>query len=271
MSETKIDTYFHNPFEKTTCKKCGHRFDSLKPTCPKCKEESDHPRANPLNDVTFAHPIIELLLSMWAVYSIVRGIISYLTPTNPNVEPATPEQLMFSNYLIYGILFIVLVAIASLSLPKLLKSFTKTDCLWGILVCFAIFAFDIVWGNISSALGATTNENQGSVNKIVEVNLPLAILFLSIIGPMCEELTYRVGVFNFTRRVNRIFGYVVSVFIFGFIHMHDYGNPNEWLSFPSYAFAGLAFAYAYEKWGLGASFIAHFLVNFLAVLSSYYL
>ena len=51
--------------------------------------------------------------------------------------------------------------------------------------------------------------------------------------------------------------------------MHDYGDPNEWLSFPSYAFAGLAFAFAYEKWGLGASFIAHFLVNFLAILSSY--
>ena len=268
MSETKIDTYFHNPFEKTTCKKCGHRFDSLKPTCPKCKENSDHPRANPFNEVTFANPIVEILLSLWAVYSIVRGIISYLTPETSSVEP-TAEQLMVSNYLIYGILFIVLVAFASICLPKLLKSFTKPDCLWGILVCFAVLTFDIVWGSVSNALGATTNENQSRINDIVEVNLPLAIVFLAMIGPMCEELAYRVGVFNFTRRVNRVFGYVVAVLVFGFIHMHDYGDPNEWLSFPSYAFAGLAFAYAYEKWGLGASFIAHFLVNFLAILSSY--
>lgn len=271
MSETKIDTYFHNPFEKTTCKKCGHHFDSLKPTCPKCHEKSDHPRANPLNEVTYANPIIEIILFLmgWQgiriFAEIARNIIKDMV--NKGLLAAS-EQNMVLNYTVYGILFVILMGIASIYIPKLFKSFAKPEALWGILVCIAVITFDILWGTISRAIGATINENQQEINEISNLNLPLAILFLALIGPMCEELTYRVGLFNFTRRFNRVIGYITVSIIFGLIHIHDYADANEWLSLPNYAFAGLAFAFAYEKWGLGASFIAHFLVNFLAVLAN---
>ncbi|MBR3675120.1 MAG: CPBP family intramembrane metalloprotease, partial [Bacilli bacterium] len=110
------------------------------------------------------------------------------------------------------------------------------------------------------------NENQDAINNIAKINVPLSILFLGFLGPICEELTYRVGLFNFTRRVNRIMGYVISAAIFGLIHIHDYGSLNEWLSYPSYLFAGLAFAFAYEKWGFGASTLAHVTNNVLSLL-----
>ena len=84
MSETETKSYFHNPFEETTCKKCGHRFDSLKPTCPKCHEQSDNPRANPLNEVTFTNPFIEIILFLvgWqgikVFVEIIKNIINVL-------------------------------------------------------------------------------------------------------------------------------------------------------------------------------------------------
>ena len=271
MSETPTKSYFHNPFEETTCKKCGHHFDSLKPTCPKCHEQSDNPRANPLNEVTFTNPFIEIILFLmgWqgikVFAQIIRNIIKEMVR---NGSIAEGEANMALQYSVYGVLFVVLLGIASVYLPKLFKSFLKPEALWGILVCVAVLTFDISWGRISSSLGATINENQDAINDITKINIPLAILFLAFIGPMCEELTYRVGLFNFTRRFNRVVGYIVASIIFGLIHIHDYGSVNEWLSYPSYAFAGLAFAFAYEKWGLGASFLAHFLVNFLAILSN---
>ena len=269
MSETKISKFFHNPFEETKCKKCGHRFDSLQPTCPKCHESSDHPRANPFNEITFTNPFIEIILFLmgWQgiriLANLFRDLIAFLVSQG---HIANSDANMVFQYTIYGTLFVILMGITSIYIPKLFKSFTKKEALWGIVVCVAVLAFDIFWGNISRILGATINENQDNINEITKVNVPLSILFLAIIGPMCEELTYRVGLFNFTRRINRVLGYVFVSIIFGLIHLHDYKSLNEWLSFPSYAFAGLAFAYAYEKWGLGASFLAHFLVNFLAIM-----
>ena len=271
MSEKRISNYFHNPFEENKCSNCGHWHDAWQPKCPKCGEKNPENRAVPFNEVTFTNPFIEVILfivgfaGIQLIADIIRNIIGDL---NLRSTMTTVELNMLLNYGTYGILFVLLVGICSIYIPKLFKSFAKPEFLWGIMVGIVILSFDIFWGMITAPLGVTTNENQTAVNDISKPNLFLAIVFLCIIGPLCEELTYRVGLFNFTRRINRVLGYLTVSVIFGLIHIHDYASVNEWLSYPPYVFAGLAFAFAYEKWGLGASFIAHFLVNFLATLAN---
>ena len=274
MEQTEQKTYIHNPFETKVCPKCGHKYDALQPACPKCKEPFETSRALPFNEVTFTNPFIEIALFFvgWlGLKGLVEIISRILKDMVLNGSLPASEANMTLNYAVYGVLFIIMMGITSIYLPKILKSFTKPDFLWGIIVYAVIFGFDIVWGTISSSLGATTNQNQEAINTITKINLPMSLLFLGFIGPICEELTYRVGLFNFTRRVNRIMGYILSAAIFGLIHIHDYGSLNEWLSYPTYLFAGLAFAFAYEKWGLGASALAHISNNVLSLLMVYFL
>lgn len=269
MEQTENKTYIHNPFETKVCPKCGHKYDAVQPKCPKCKEPFENSRALPFNEVTFVNPFIEIALFFvgWlGLKGLVEIISRILRDTVLNGSLPASDANMVLNYAVYGTLFIIMMGIVAIYLPKLCKSFTKPDFLWGFIVYAVIFGFDIVWGNISRAIGATINENQDAINNIAKINVPLSLLFLGFLGPICEELTYRVGLFNFTRRVNRIMGYVISAAIFGLIHIHDYGSLNEWLSYPSYLFAGLAFAFAYEKWGFGASTLAHVTNNVLSLL-----
>lgn len=274
MEQNKSRTYIHNPFEKKECPKCGHKYDALQPACPKCQEPFETKRAVPFNKVTFTNPFIEIALFLvgWLGLKGLAEIIAYILSNMVRDGSLPVEEFSTTlNYTCYGILFVILAGIASIYIPKLLKSFTKPEFLWGFMVYVVIFGFDIVWGMISKNLGATTNENETAIETITKVNLPLSLLFLGVLGPICEEFTYRVGLFNFSRRINRVVGYVVGSVLFGLIHIHDFTSVNEWLSYPPYVFAGLAFAFAYEKWGFGASTLAHVTNNVLALIASYYL
>jgi membrane protease YdiL (CAAX protease family) len=94
----------------------------------------------------------------------------------------------------------------------------------------------------------------------------LSLLVLGLVGPFCEELAYRVGLFGLTRRVNIYLAYFVASVVFGLIHMHDFTSVNEWLSFPDYLVAGAVLAVTYEKFGFGASYIAHATNNVFSLL-----
>ena len=274
MEQNERKTYIHNPFENKVCPKCGRKYDALQPACPKCKEPFETTRAVPFNEVTFTNPFIEiaLFLTGWlGLKGLAQIIANILVGMVRNGSLPAGDYSTTLNYTCYGILFVILAGIASIYIPKLFKSFTKPEFLWGFMVYAVIIGFDIVWGMISKNLGATTNENETAIETITKVNLPLSLLFLGVLGPICEELTYRVGLFNFSRRINRVVGYLVASVLFGLIHIHDFASVNEWLSYPPYVFAGLAFAFAYEKWGFGASTLAHVTNNVLALLASYYL
>jgi membrane protease YdiL (CAAX protease family) len=93
-----------------------------------------------------------------------------------------------------------------------------------------------------------------------------------LIAPFNEELAYRVGLFGASKRLNIYFAYFMASIVFGFIHMHfisaGWDNINEWLSLPDYVLAGLIFAYVYDHFGFGASFMAHATNNLVAVLAT---
>ncbi|AWV34635.1 type II CAAX endopeptidase family protein [Paenibacillus sp. FSL H7-0716] len=71
------------------------------------------------------------------------------------------------------------------------------------------------------------------------------------IGPLIEELVYRVTIYSTIRRKSRLLAYLISSFLFGFQHVYRavvfQGNYNEIWNIFSYMTAGLIFAYLYEK------------------------
>lgn len=260
--------YFHNPFKKTHCEICGRDYDAFASSCPECGNKND-PKSEitPLDDDKIAGPIRELLCFLvgWLSLKLIATIVIIFAELM-GMDNATAEYSAFVNFVSYGILFVALLSIVFPKLKTLLSNFLSKNTLKGFLVFIAIIVFDVAWGLFIQGLGATTNQNQSTINGIVKVAPIASVIFLGFVGPLCEEITYRVGLFTFLKRINVVLAYVAVAIFFGAIHMHDFTSVNEWLSLPPYVFAGFAFTFAYDKWGLGSSIVAHCAVNLLAIL-----
>lgn len=263
--------HFRNPFASEKCDECGTSYQAGMPACPHCTKQNPHQnRAVPFDETRMMNPGIELAVFLFgwvglqAICQIVHIFISFV-----NVDDNT--YLLLLNYISYALLFIGIIAISFKYLKNLFKTLFKKEILFGLVVLFAILLFDTYWAQFTSLFEVTENINQSTANTMITESPILAIIFTGLIAPFCEEMTYRCGLFTFTSRINKVVGYLATALIFACIHMHDFTSLNEWLNFPPYVFAGLAFSFAYDKWGLGASLTAHVANNVLAVLLTLFL
>ncbi len=257
---------FYNPFATEKCDECGTSYQAGYTACPHCKKENSHKnRATPFDETRMMSPGVELavFLTGWIGFRVIAEIVSYILV---NFVGTNEYSLLTLNYISYGVLFLAIVGISFRFLPKLFKNVFRKEILFGLLVWLAILVFDGEWARIIGMFQASTNINQTVVNDMIKQSPLLAIVFTGFIAPFCEEMTYRCSLFAFGSRINKVLAYVGTAFIFAFIHMHDFTSLNEWLNIPPYVFAGLAFCFAYDKWGLGASLLAHVTNNTIAVL-----
>lgn len=285
-------------FHKQYCSHCGKAYDPARGRCPYCGEPGAYPEEAksfrnfaPLG--TAKEPA--LFLTGWLGFNVMGVILSLLvlslvksayqsagfsgnalTSYLQAFESSTP-YLAIINYSAYILIFCVMIAIVGKDLPRLLESFKNVKVLYGFLYGLLALVASFVWNIISQALGATgSSSNQNSVVSMIGESPFLAILCIGLIGPFTEELTYRVGLFGFAKRINVYVAYFAASVVFGFIHMHfiQIGNNglvwvnsvNDWLSLPDYMIAGFIFAWAYDHHGIGGSFIAHATNNLVAVI-----
>ncbi|MBP5694703.1 MAG: CPBP family intramembrane metalloprotease, partial [Bacilli bacterium] len=99
---------------------------------------------------------------------------------------------------------------------------------------------------------------------------PITCLFIfGLIGPICEEITYRVGLFSLLKRKNRALAYLVTIAVFALIHFNFSNDPatllNEIINLPYYMFAAFAFSFAFDKFGFAASATAHISNNLISL------
>lgn len=180
---------------------------------------------------------------------------------------------MFINAITYSIIFSVLLLMAKPHIKVLCKSFTdKKAYIAALIGCLAIYAFNMAFSMFLNLSGVdiTSNNNQQALDSIIKIYPIASIIVFGFIGPICEEVTYRVGLFGVLKRKNRIFGYILTIVIFTFIHF-DFSASNivnELINIPYYAFAAFAFTYLYDNYGFAASISAHVLNNLVSVILS---
>ena len=188
------------------------------------------------------------------------------------------ETSMIINSFCYISLLIALLLIINLDVVKLLKSFKQWQSyLAGAICLISIFAFNYIYGitiNVLKEFGiinipVSDNVNEASLQSLQDV-YPITCLFVfGLVGPICEELTYRVGLFSLLRRKNRAFAYWITILVFALIHFNFSTNPttllNELLNLPYYMFAAFAFSFTYEKFGFAASVSAHIANNVISL------
>ena len=272
---------------KSTCPSCSQRIDALDVDCPYCHThnvEYDKIGLSPnAINVKWIYQLIFFLVG-WLGLQIIGTIVQVLTLFIAGVsaeEYLTRIDLVGMNqFVIYGNLFLVFAILLFFSkgykqLLRPLKSW-KTY-VFGIVGFGAALGLSIGWGAIQSIFNDSTSANQSMVKAIVLEYPALSIVFLCFVGPICEELTYRVGMFGLLRRWNRVAAYLISIFVFAFIHFDVstllnvlQGDPtpliNELWNFPSYLIGGAVLVTIYDFFGFGASSIAHILNNLISIL-----
>ena len=180
---------------------------------------------------------------------------------------------MFVNSIAYCLVFCILLFIAKPSISNIFKSFKNKKAYLGALLAFVIiYSFTIFYSIFIQLVGpkVTDNNNQEALTSIVKVYPLISLVVFGIIGPICEELTYRVGFFDFFKRKNKIVAYIATIVIFTLIHF-DFAASNivnELLNIPYYAAAAFAFTFVYDKFGFAASVTAHIANNLFSIIAS---
>ena len=114
-------------------------------------------------------------------------------------------------------------------------------------------------------MGVNTNEE--AAESMILAFPALSIIVLGILGPVCEEITYRYGLFSLLDKKSKILAYILTPLVFAIIHF-DFGGDMiiELLNLPSYIIAGVLLSLAYDKFGFHTAVIAHVINNLYAII-----
>ncbi len=265
---------------KKICQYCNHSYDYYEIKCPYCGEENNS------EEVRNSQHIPMMKLYRQILYFLVGSVGFQILATIYSIilvlifQPVNADEKLICtaiiNFVSYTMLFIGLCLITWKEYKKLFKSFyilKWKPYVFGIAGVVAIFAFNLIYNNFLNMVGYTPqiNENETGVRNIVSVFPILSIIVFGFIGPFCEELTYRVGLFSFLRRIHISLAYIVSTIVFALIHFsfESIGTSlffDELIAIVPYIFSGLTFAFLYHKFGFASSLCAHVTNNLTSLL-----
>ena len=169
----------------------------------------------------------------------------------------------------YSVIFILLMLVVRIDIKKYLKKFVNwVPYVVGLAFGIGVLLFDELYLRFINIFYTTgTGGNETGIRMIISRFPALSLIIFGLIGPMCEELTYRVGVFNIIKRWNKVAAYILTALIFGFIHMDFSGNiATEFIILPTYLFPGILFSIAYDMYDLPCSYTAHITNNLFVII-----
>ena len=281
-----MKTHFRNEI----CAKCGKAYDPARGSCPECGTASvDFDSVKGFVHMT---PMgwgkeIALFLTGWLGFQLIALAIELITlsTTKSALESAGLSQASLEaglqafssstafyevvDFTAYVVLFSVMLVILDKDLNRLTKKFKESRSYYGFICGVGVMFFGILYNFVISLSGLEgDNNNQRVINAMTADSPILSLVVFGLIGPFTEELAYRVGLFGVLKRINVYLAYILTALIFGFIHFdfQNAGSALEWAYLPDYVISGVLFALIYDKFGFGASYIAHAGNNFLGTL-----
>jgi len=211
---------------------------------------------------------ILLLCIGWVGFSVLGIIITYLAlfiSGQTILDSSISSIVNLTCYLIISIALIIVISpyfIKNMSIQFLnLKPY-----IMGIVIGALVLALSSGYSGILSQFNFGVNNNETSVRSIITVSPLVSFFIVVLLGPLCEELTYRVGLFNIGNKANKFVAYLCGTVIFALIHFDPFSKDivTELLNLPDYLIAGFLFSYAYDKYGLPACLCAHMMNNLFA-------
>ncbi len=237
------------------------------------------------NDEKQPSPQLQLILFGigWLGLNVIALLVSLIVRSFLTASIADPIELENAlRHISFGatvniVAYIVLLSILSIvtfpTIKHFIKNFIRLSHIfkgigYGALVLLAGIALNSLY--LVFEINLSDNANESTITSIMR-NYPLfSFIAFVIAGPVCEEITYRLGLFGLLGRFNRLVAYGVTLVFFGLIHF-DFTTTNlinELLNLPFYLIAGLIFCYVYEKEGLAIAMYAHITNNLVSFVFS---
>ncbi|MCR4738871.1 MAG: CPBP family intramembrane metalloprotease [Lachnospiraceae bacterium] len=195
-----------------------------------------------------------LYLSMIITYLAATLLVALLTAAGTGIGAFASILLGEVVILIPVLIFLILTKADLKSMIPLRRPRVST------ILLSILFAFLIMpaaqWLNIISQLFSENVAIDAVMSIMDELPFLPTFMAVAVIGPLCEELTFRGVIFSGLKRSGRIFASIIlSAVFFGLMHM----NLNQLF----YAFyLGICFALLTEATGsILPSFLCHFLIN----------
>ena len=259
-------------FKKQICQKCGQEYDELVDNCPNCKEE------NPLNlDLRNKYPMVYLsfyrqiglfVLGLFG-FAVFNILFALLFNSIYKENQALGSMLInMCSYILFLIFVIAIIFPYFASILKRLQGYRPYvfGVIGGVILTGGSTLISVIISLIYPSIGQ--GGNQSGIIALTNAYPVFSMLIFGIVGPICEEFAYRVGLFSFLRRINRWVAYIATALIFALIHF-DYTSSDllsEFLLMFNYIWAGVAFSVIYEFGGVGASMTAHILNNVFSLI-----
>ena len=178
-------------------------------------------------------------------------------------------SLAVLNSIRYVALTITFVALLFPRLKVILTKFLdwKGDILgiaFGVTLILVTIGYNLL---ISQFIDMGVNTNEEAAESMILAFPALSIIVLGILGPVCEEITYRYGLFSLLDKKSKVLAYIFTPLVFAIIHF-DFGGDMiiELLNLPSYIIAGVLLSLAYDKFGFHTAVIAHVINNLYAII-----
>ena len=145
----------------------------------------------------------------------------------------------------------------------------------GIVEGMVLMYLALAIGNLFVSLfsSTTTSVNEMTIRTLLK-SKPIAMATTTIIlAPIAEELVFRGVIFGTLRQFNRPLAYIVSSFVFGFVHVSASvfaGNVGEMIQMIPYALMGLVLAFIFDQQdNICASILTHMTNNAISTFVNF--
>ncbi len=214
------------------------------------------------------------LLGFAILFSALFGFIVPLILTLEETDIFLNSDLFFSyvNSLTYVTLFMIgMILIWPYVRTTFIPALFSGQWWLGLPFTFAILLTSFGLVSLYDALGIQLedNQNQAAIVRLVKDTPIISLITFGFLGPIVEEWTYRLGLFQYLKGRSKWVAYLVTLTIFGFIHF-DFNATNltnELFNLPIYLVAGAWFCFLYDRFGLQVAMATHIFNNLLSVMS----
>ena len=256
------------------CDKCQSTYEANDKACPNCGDVKNPKRSENVINLSILKQVLFFVIG----YGVLQAIAVFAQVVILLLLEGTLEEriaafaadpfysmivMLVSYLLIAGALLIILLTNYKTLIPHFKK---YQNYLYGFLYGLALIGFSVIYGNLLPSVGS--NDNQLIAESLTTSYPVFSIIIIGIIGPICEEITYRLGLYSFLSRFNKVAAYIGSALIFAFIHFNFITNDIlvELINLPVYIISGLILSFVYDKHGLPGSLTAHITNNLLSCL-----
>lgn len=192
-----------------------------------------------------------------------------------NLSVAANTATIWLNFVIDLTTALVAVIILRKFIRRQWKDFMNNKFSIVVAGCFLGFFLNICANAVGNSIvkifvDQSQSVNQQQVESLAKSIPALMFIVTGFLAPIGEELIFRGVIFTGLRKYNRVLAYVVSAFLFGFIHVMNSvfaGNIGEMIQMIPYVCSGIVFAYIYESTdNIWSSILTHMTNNIFAML-----